>query len=175
MIPANSYEEGWNNIGKTVTTIKEETEEEPEKSSIEDELKIKITTNLKDTELTDAVVYDEAAKVGIKIVDKPPGAGKNWKVNLAENEMSLIDFKKILTTKKFSDTHEHLQSKNRRGDFIDTEEIKVTEKRATGGRAGYAFGETVLPQVDKDVTELEELNAWWKSQLNNTAWNKDEG
>ena len=46
---------------------------------------------------------------------------------------------------------------------------------ATGGRAGYAFGETVLPQVDKDVTELEELNAWWKSQLNNTAWNKDEG
>ena len=175
LIPANSYEEGWNNIGKTITTIKKEKTEEPEKSSIEDELKIKITTNLKGTELTDAVVYDEAAKVGIKIVDKPVGSGPNWKINLAENEMSLVDFKKILTTKKFADTHEHLQSKNRRGDVIDTEEIKVTEKMATGGRAGYAFGETVLPQVDKDVTELEELNAWWKSQLNNTAWNKDEG
>ena len=178
LIPANSYEEGWNNIGKTTTTITEETTEEPEKSSIEDDLKIKITTNLKDTELTDAVVYDEAAKIGIKIVERPPDAGRNWQVNLAENEMSLSRFRNILTKKKFADTHEHLQSsKKKRGNTLAdfTETAEVAENLAHGGRAGYAFGATVLPQVDKDVTELEELNAWWKSQLNNTAWNKDEG
>ena len=178
LIPANSYEEGWNNIGKTTTTITEETTEEPEKSSIEDDLKIKITTNLKDTELTDAVVYDEAAKIGIKIVERPPDAGRNWQVNLAENEMSLSRFRNILTKKKFADTHEHLQSsKKKRGNTLEevTATAEVAENLAHGGRAGYAFGATVLPQVDKDVTELEELNAWWKSQLNNTAWNKDEG
>ena len=42
-------------------------------------------------------------------------------------------------------------------------------KKAKGGRIGAAEGYSPLgvtiPEPDKDVTELEELNAWWKNQL----------
>jgi len=52
-------------------------------------------------------------------------------------------------------------------DFDETQ--KITYRRAKGGRVGAATGYSPLgvtiPEPDKDVTELEELNAWWKSQL----------
>ena len=55
-------------------------------------------------------------------------------------------------------------------DFDETQ--KITYRRAKGGRVGAATGYSPLgvtiPEPDKDVTELEELNAWWKSQLNST-------
>ena len=133
------------------------------------EIKLKITTNLKDVELTDAIVNDEAQKIGIKIVSKPADGSPNWKVNLAENEMSLVDFKEILETKKFSDTHKHLQSKKKSGNII--EEIQITdvaENLAGGGRAGYAFGNVVNQgeELDPATDDLNELTSWWKSEVN---------
>ena len=53
-------------------------------------------------------------------------------------------------------------------DFDETQ--KIVYKRAKGGRVGAAEGYSPLgvtiSEPDTDVTELEELNAWWKSQLN---------
>ena len=134
------------------------------------EIKTKILTNLKDVELTDVVVNDEAIKVGIKIVEKPPGAGKNWKRNLADNEMSLVDFKAILKAKKFADSHQHLRSKKRnRGNILEeVTETEVAENLAGGGRAGYALGNVVNQgeELDADADELNELASWWKSEVN---------
>jgi len=52
-------------------------------------------------------------------------------------------------------------------DFDETQ--KIVYQRAKGGRVGAAEGYSPLgvtiPEPDKDVTELEELNAWWKNQL----------
>ena len=52
-------------------------------------------------------------------------------------------------------------------DFDETQ--KIVYQRAKGGRVGAAEGYSPLgvtiPEPDKDATELEELNAWWKSQL----------
>jgi hypothetical protein len=52
-------------------------------------------------------------------------------------------------------------------DFDETQ--KIVYRRAKGGRIGAATGYSPLgvtiPEPDKDATELEELNAWWKSQL----------
>jgi hypothetical protein len=172
VVVVDSYLDGQHNIS-TVTSIIEEEKKDDDEASKKVPNKLIITTNLKDIELTDAVVMDEAAKVGIKIVFKPADGSTNWKVNLAENEMSLIDFKEILKRKKFTDTHEHLRSKKKKRGDVLTEEIQVSEAMAHGGRAGYASGAVVLPEPDKDVTELEELNAWWKSQVNNATWNKE--
>jgi len=159
--------------------VKKSTEEKKSTSSDSDssdkeiktnEIKTKILTNLKGVELTDVVVNDEAQKVGIKIVEKPEGAGKNWKVALADNEMTLIDFKEILKTKKFSDSTEHLRSnKSNRGNIIEeiTEQTEVAEL-AAGGRAGYALGNVVNQgeELDPATDELNELTSWWKSEVN---------
>ena len=115
------------------------------------------------------MVNEEAIKVGIKIVEKPEGSGPNWKVNLADNEMSLVDFKEILKTKKFSDETEHLRTKKKRGDvFEEIETTDVAENLAGGGRAGYALGNVVNQgeELDADADELDELASWWKSEVN---------
>ena len=63
-----------------------------------------------------------------------------------------------------SDTYGHISSsKAKRGNVIDqvTEEIKLTEKMAGGGRAGYASG----TEPDDDLSEL---TSWWKSEVDNS-------
>ena len=130
------------------------------------EIKMKITTNLKDVELTDAVVNDEAAKVGIKIVYKPADGSKAWQSHLGENEMTLPQFREILRKKKFSD---FVASRNT--DKLEvTEDIQLTEKMAIGGRAGYALG-TPKNQgaiVEPETDDLNELTSWWKSEVENS-------
>jgi hypothetical protein len=127
------------------------------------EIKMKIVTNLKDVDINDkSVIYDEAQKVGIKIVENTEGS-KQFIKNLADNEMTLFTFTEILKKKKMSDTYGHISSKKgKRGDVFDqiTEEIKVAEM-ATGGRAGYASG----TEPDDD---LNELTSWWKSEVDNS-------
>jgi len=171
----DSYEaaKGGLKVKKSTEAAAEETKNDPNASDKEiktNEIKTKILTNLKGVELTDVVVNDEAQKVGIKIVEKPEGAGKNWKVALADNEMTLIDFKEILKTKKFSDSTEHLRSnKSNRGNIIEeiTEQTEVAEL-AAGGRAGYALGNVVNQgeELDPATDELNELTSWWKSEVN---------
>ena len=125
-----------------------------------EEIKLKITTNLKDVDINDReFIFSEAEKVGITLVE--PDGTKLWAQNLAENEMTLPAFKKLLEEKKMSDTYARLGKKNKRGNFETTEEIKVTEKMATGGVAGE----------DASVSELDELNNWWRNQLA-TNWNE---
>ena len=127
------------------------------------EIKMKIVTNLKDVDINDkSVVYDEAAKIGIKIVENP-GGSKVWLQNLAENEMSLPAFKKILEKKKMADTYAHVKPGKRGNVFEETENIQVTEQMASGGRAGYATGSI---EPDSDVDEMNELASWWKSEVN---------
>ena len=127
------------------------------------EIKMKIVTNLKDVDINDkAVIYDEAYKIGIKIVENP-GGSKTWLKDLADNEMTIFAFKEILKKKKMQDTYSHISSKKgKRGERV-TEEIQVAEKMATGGRAGYATGSI---EPDPDVDEMNELAAWWKSEVN---------
>jgi hypothetical protein len=140
--------------------------DDPDLSELEkkgETIKLQITTNLKDVDINDkSVIYDEAAKIGIKIVENP-GGSKVWLQNLAENEMSLPAFKKLLQQKKMSDTFAHIKPSRRGQRFEETEEIKVTEKMATGGRAGYAAGSI---EPDPDADELNELTSWWKSEVN---------
>ncbi len=128
------------------------------------EIKMKITSNLKDVDITDkSVIYDEAQKVGIKIVENTEGS-KQFIKNLADNEMTLFTFTEILKKKKMNDTYGHISSsKVNRGNVIDkvTEEIKLTEKMAGGGRAGYASG----TEPDDDLSEL---TSWWKSEVDNS-------
>ena len=137
----------------------------PEKEKKNASIKLKITTNLKDVDINDkSVIFDEAAKVGIKIVE--PDGSKTWAMNLAENEMSLPAFKKILQEKKMADSYAHIKPRKRGSTFEETEEIKLTEKMAAGGRAGYYPGGSVEPDLDAD--ELNELTSWWKSEVNNS-------
>ena len=137
----------------------------PEKEKKNASIKLKITTNLKDVDINDkSVIFDEAAKVGIKIVE--PDGSKTWVMNLAENEMSLPAFKKILQEKKMADSYAHIKPRKRGSTFEETEEIKLTEKMAAGGRAGYYPGGSVEPDLDAD--ELNELTSWWKSEVTNS-------
>ena len=130
------------------------------------EITMKITPDLRGVELTDTVVMDEAAKAGIKIVsvaDFPPEQKKAWQNYLAENEMTLAQFKKLLQGKKTKDfmalqTHSRLGKTDNVIDKV-TEEIKVAEM-ATGGRAGYASG--------TEPDDLSELTSWWKSEVDNS-------
>ena len=129
-------------------------------------IKLKITTNLKDVDINDkSVIFDEAAKIGIKIVENP-GGSKVWLQNLAENEMSLPAFKKLLQQKKMSDTYAQVKPNRFNRNINVTEDITVAEKMATGGRAGYYPGGSVEPDLDAD--ELNELTSWWKSEVNNS-------
>ena len=76
--------------------------------------------------------------------------------------MTLPSFKKLLEEKKMSDTYAEVKP-NRFGKNRATviEDIKVAEM-STGGVAGE----------DAAVTELNELNNWWKNQLASAAWNE---
>ena len=137
------------------------------------EITMKITTDLRGVELTDTVVMDEAAKAGIKIVsvaDFPPEQKKSWQSHLAENEMTLTQFKKLLQAKKTSDftelqTHSRIDNKNV---IEEIETTDVAETLAGGGRAGYALGNVVNQgeELDPDTDELNELTSWWKSEVN---------
>jgi len=136
------------------------------------EIKMKITDNLKDVELTDAVVMDEAAKAGIKLVSSKdfPTKGKAWKHYLAENEMTLEQFKRILYEKKMSDSYASLTHERGVNPDKVTEDIQVAETMATGGRAGYALGspEPQGEEVEPDTDDLNELTSWWKSEVENS-------
>ena len=141
-----------------------ETEEKKtsnKKEQKKEEIKLKITTNLKDIDINDPqVIFAEAEKLGIKLVE--PDGSKSWAFNLAENEMTLPSFKKLLEEKKMADTYAQIKP-NRLGRRVNNiEDIKVVEKRAMGGVAGE----------DAAVTELDELNNWWKNQLASAAWNE---
>ena len=140
------------------------------------EITMKITTDLRGVELTDTVVMDEAAKAGIKIVsvaDFPPEQKKAWQNYLAENEMTLAQFKKLLQGKKTKDfmalqTHSRLGKTDNVIDKV-TEEIKVAEM-ATGGRAGYALGSPKYQGevVEPDTDDLNELTSWWIAEVENS-------
>jgi hypothetical protein len=142
-------------------TLEETDTTSNKKEEKKEKIKLKITTNLKDVDINDPqVIYAEAEKLGIKLVE--PDGGKTWTFNLAENEMTLPSFKKLLEEKKMSDTYAQIKP-NRLGRRINKiEDIKVAEKMATGGVAGE----------DAAVTELDELNNWWKNQLASAAWNE---
>ncbi len=73
--------------------------------------------------------------------------------------MTLPSFKKLLEEKKMSDTYARLGKK--KNNFEVKEDIKVAETMATGGVAGE----------DTSVSELNELNNWWRNQLA-TNWNE---
>ena len=153
-------------VEKSIKQEEKSLSENPDASDKEiknNEIKMKITSNLKDVDITDkSVIYDEAAKIGIKIVENP-GGSKTWLKDLADNEMTIFAFTEILKKKKMSDTYGHISSsKGKRGDVFDqvTEEIKVAEM-ATGGRAGYASG----TEPDDDLSEL---TSWWKSEVDNS-------
>ena len=163
----DSYEaaKGGLKVKKVDEVTKKLLSENPDASDTEiknNEIKMKITSNLKDVDITDkSVIYDEAQKVGIKIVENTEGS-KQFIKNLADNEMTLFTFTEILKKKKMSDTYGHISSsKVNRGNVIDkvTEEIKVAEM-AGGGRAGYASG--------TEPDDLSELTSWWKSEVDNS-------
>ena len=162
----DSYEEAKGGLTVNKKAInKDKTSLVPDGSELEiknNEIKMKIVTNLKDVDINDeSVIFDEAAKIGLKIVS--PDGTKTWAQNLAENEISLPAFKKLLAQKKMTDTYAGIKKKPRGQLFQETEEIKVTEKMATGGRAGYAAGSI---EPDSDVDEMNELASWWKSEVN---------
>mgnify|MGYP003660067186 CR=1 FL=1 len=150
----NASDEKTNKLKKTNTSGKE---------IKNNEIKMKITSNLKGVELTDDVVFDEAAKIGIKIVS--PDGTKTWSKNLAENEMSFPAFKKILEKKKLGDTYAHVKGKTFRNKgnnvFDETEKIQLTEDIT---KKFYDTGGIVEP--DPDVDEMNELASWWKSEVN---------
>ena len=163
----DSYEaaKGGSKVKKADEATKKSLSENPDASDKEiknNEITMKITSNLKDVDITDkSVIYDEAQKIGIKIVENP-GGSKTWLQDLADNEMSIFAFTEILKKKKMKDTYGHISSnKANRGNVIDkvTEEIKVAEM-ATGGRAGYASG--------TEPDDLSELTSWWKSEVDNS-------
>ena len=106
-------------------------------------------------------LYDETGEMILQPTD------------LAENEMSLPAFKKILQAKKMKDMYAHVTPRKRgQGSFpVDNnnvpdprrKELVLSEKMSTGGRAGYAAG-SIEPDLDAD--ELNELTSWWKSEVN---------
>ena len=168
-----SYNEA--KAGITALTVKKDEKkstssdsDSSEKEIKTNEIKTKILTNLKDVDINDkSVIYDEAQKVGIKIVENIEGS-KTWLKNLADNEMTLFAFKEILKKKKMNDMYGHI-SKKKRGDVIEevTEQVDVANL-AAGGRAGYALGNVVNQgeELDADADELNELTSWWKSEVN---------
>ena len=142
-------------------TLEEKDITSNKKEEKEEKIKIKITTNLKDVDINDPqVIYAEAEKVGVRLVE--PDGSKNWTFNLAEDQMTLPSFKKLLEEKKMSDTYAKIKPRKRGKIFEQTEDIQITEKMSTGGVAGE----------DAAVTELDELNNWWKNQLASAAWNE---
>ena len=118
----------------------------------------KITDNLTEFDFNDkGAILDEAAKLNIKIVEKPAGGSKNWKNYIDENEMTLFDFTEILKRKHFKDKYANIKGGNQRGN------TSVAQK-ATGGRVGYEDG-----TPDPDVKELDMLTNWWKKEFGNIS------
>ena len=78
--------------------------------------------------------------------------------------MTFRQFKQMLQDKQTQD-YRALQTPSRLGGKTITEDITVAQK-AEGGRIGYAEG-------DVAITELDELNAWWKDQLNSANWKSE--
>jgi hypothetical protein len=142
-------------------TLEETNTTSNKKEEKKEKIKLKITTNLKGVDINDPqVIFAEAEKLGIKLVE--PDGSKTWTFNLAENEMTLPSFKKLLEEKKMADTYAQVKP-NRLGRRINKiEDIKIADKMAMGGVAGE----------DAAVTELDELNNWWKNQLASAAWNE---
>lgn len=144
---------------KSLEDEEEKTSEKKDKKK--EEIKIKITTNLKEVDINDPqVIYAEAEKVGVRLVE--PDGGKTWSMNLAEDQMTLPSFKKLLEEKKMADTYANIKPNRFNKKINVIEDIKVTEKLAMGGVAGE----------DAAITELDELNNWWKNQLASAAWNE---
>jgi hypothetical protein len=122
----------------------------------------KITGDFTEFDFTDkGAILDEAAKLNIRIVEKQPGDAKNWRSDLGEGEMTLIEFTEILKRKQFKDRYANTKGRN-------TGNTSIAQK-AEGGRIGYDEGDL----VDPNVTELDELNAWWKDQLNSANWKSE--
>ena len=168
-IPYGSYHEAKAGL-KALETGDQQTNNDPfagdasESEKKSETIKLKITTNLKGVDITDeSVIFDEAAKIGLKIVS--PDGTKTWAQNLAENEISLPAFKKLLAQKKMADTYAGIKKKPRGQLLQQTEDIRVTEKKAIGGRAGYAGGSI---EPDPDADEMNELTSWWKSEVANS-------
>jgi len=138
----------------------EEKKTSNKKEEKKEEIKLKITTNLKDVDINDPqVIYAEAEKVGIKIVE--PDGGKTWAMNLTENQMTLPSFKKLLEEKKMADTYAGANP-NRFGKRKQIKDKIQLAEMSMGGVAGE----------DVAVSELDELNKWWKNQLASAAWNE---
>jgi len=174
----DTYEEarGGLKVKKSIEQEEKSIVSDPNASDTEiknNEIKMKITTNLQGVELTDAVVYDEAAKAGIKIVENISGS-KTFVKNLADNEMLFATFKRILRDKKTADA---IAESSKRHTFLGNESTNVIEsiteetdvaELAAGGRAGYALGspEPQGEELDLATDELNELTSWWKSEVN---------
>ena len=143
---------------ESIETEKKSTSSKKEEKK--EKVKIKITTNLKDVDINDReFIFSEAEKVGITLIE--PDGTKTWSQNLAPDEMTFVEFKKVLEDKKMSDTYANIKPDRFNKKINVTEDIKVTEKMATGGVAGE----------DTSVSELNELNNWWRNQLA-TNWNE---
>ena len=141
-------------------TLEESNTTSNKKEEKKEKIKLKITTNLKEVDINDPqVIYAEAEKLGIKIVE--PDGSKTWTFNLAENEMTLPSFKKLLEEKKMSDTYAQVKP-NRFGKRKQIKDNIQIAEMSMGGVAGE----------DAAVTELDELNNWWKNQLASAAWNE---
>ena len=177
----NSYEEAFeaqkiigSNKSDTISTEKKINKELTGNVNEDADIKaarIEIVSNLKDVVLTDAVVQDEAAKAGIKIVSRADyGNSKAWLSKLGENEMTLQQFKDLLQAKKISDIRETQKISARFGNnkIIESETTKVVSK-ADGGRVNYALGspepQGEITDIDSDIDELNELQSWWKTQV----------
>ena len=94
----------------------------------------KITGDFTEFDFTDkGAILDEAAKLNIRIVEKQPGDAKNWKSDLGEGEMTLVDFTEILKRKQFKDKYANIKGGN-------TGNVAVA-KKAEGGRIGYDEGD----------------------------------
>ena len=122
----------------------------------------KITGDFTEFDFTDkGAILDEAAKLNIRIIEKQPGDAKNWRSELGEGEMTLIQFTEILKRKQFKDIYANTKGRNKGNTSV--------AQKAEGGRIGYDEGDL----VDPNVTELDELNAWWKDQLNSANWKSE--
>ena len=75
--------------------------------------------------------------------------------------MTLIQFTEILKRKQFKDIYANTKGRNKGNTSV--------AQKAEGGRIGYDEGDL----VDPNVTELDELNAWWKDQLNSANWKSE--
>ena len=159
----DTYEQAKGGMAVKMSETKLDPDEPDEPDNKEEKIKLTIKTNLKDVDINDkSIIYDEAQKIGIKIVENT-GGSKMFIQNLAENEMTLPAFKKLLSEKKMKDLYSQVSPRSdmRRGDI--KEEIKVTQKMAAGGITGY---ETEMINPDPDADEMNELISWWKSEVN---------